>query len=82
MFRCIANSLEKVLRKATAKVGSKDILLVGGVAANSFIRNRLRDRLEHPAIGARLFFTSPQLSTDNAVGRAHLGYLTIRRRET
>ncbi|MGI6128576.1 MAG: O-sialoglycoprotein endopeptidase [bacterium] len=82
VFRCIANTIEKVLLKATADLGVKNVLLVGGVAANNFIRERLRNRLEHPAVGIRLFFTSPELSTDNAVGIAHLGFLTIRRRGT
>lgn len=81
VFRCIANSLEKILRKAMAEIGIYNILLVGGVASNSFIRERLRCRLEHPAVGAHLFFASPELSIDNAVGVAHLGYLAVRRKD-
>lgn len=79
VFRCVANSLEKILRRAITEVGIKEVLLVGGVAANSIIRERLKHRLEHPAVGARLFFAPPNLSTDNAVGIAHLGYLALRR---
>lgn len=73
VFRCIANTLEKVLRSAVRELGIKDVLLVGGVAGNSFLRTRLAARLEHRAVGARLFFAPPQLSTDNAVGIALLG---------
>lgn len=79
VFRCIANALEKVLRRAVQTTGLRDILLVGGVASNAFLRARLKLRLEHPAVGARLFFAPPKLSTDNAVGIARLGVLALGR---
>lgn len=68
--RCIAKTVEKALRQAVAATGVKDILLVGGVAANAYLRARLQERLTHPAVGARLFFASPRYSADNAVGVA------------
>lgn len=71
--RCIANTLEKVLRPLIEETGRRDILIVGGVAANLFLRERLRHRLEHRAVGARLYFAAPEYSTDNAVGVALLG---------
>ncbi|MBE3573124.1 MAG: O-sialoglycoprotein endopeptidase [Moorella humiferrea] len=71
--QCIANTLERVLRTAVFDTGIKDILIVGGVAANSYIRSRLRYRLEHRAVGARLYFASPEHSSDNAIGVALLG---------
>ncbi|MDK2855765.1 MAG: hypothetical protein PWQ41_429 [Bacillota bacterium] len=73
VFRSIAKALEKILRPAVLTTGLREILLVGGVASNSLIRERLVERLEHPAVGARLFFAPPHLSTDNAVGIARLG---------
>lgn len=73
VFRSIANSLEKVLRRAIMEMGIKDILLIGGVASNSLIRRRLSQRLAHPAIGARLYFADPKYSGDNAVGVALAG---------
>lgn len=73
VFRSIAKALEKILRPAVLTTGLNEILLVGGVASNSLIRERLIERLEHPAVGARLFFAPPHLSTDNAVGIARLG---------
>ena len=75
VFRCIANSLEKILTKAIKETEIKDILFVGGVAANSFIKERLKYRLEHRAVGARLFFAEPAYSRDNAVGTAVINYL-------
>lgn len=73
VFRSIANALEKVLRQAIEETGIKDILLIGGVAANSLIKERLRRRLSPPAIGARLYFAQAPYSGDNAVGVALAG---------
>jgi len=65
---CLATTLEKVLRRAALDTGIKDILVVGGVAANSYLRRRLKHRLEHPAIGAHLIYPHTAYSSDNAVG--------------
>ncbi|QGG46548.1 O-sialoglycoprotein endopeptidase, putative [Heliorestis convoluta] len=72
--RCIASTLEKILRKAVEEEKISKILIVGGVAANTFLRQRLRHRLEHKAVGAQLAFATPQLSGDNAVGVALIGH--------
>jgi N6-L-threonylcarbamoyladenine synthase len=72
LLRMIANTLEKIVLKEAQRLDIKDILFVGGVMANSLIRKRLRDRLEHPAAGLNLYFAEPSLSTDNAVGAALL----------
>jgi N6-L-threonylcarbamoyladenine synthase len=71
--RCIAKGLEKVLRKAVEETQVKHLLIVGGVSANTFLRERLRLRLEHRAVGATLHFALPKYSTDNAFGVARLG---------
>lgn len=71
----IAKTLEKVLREYIEKLDIKDVLLAGGVMANGLIAQRLKKRLQHPAVGARLYFASPRLSTDNAVGVAMLAAL-------
>lgn len=72
VFRVIANTLEKTLLLCAEKSGIKDVLLVGGVMANSLIRERLQQRLEHPSVGLQLYFAEPALSSDNAVGVAIL----------
>ena len=66
---CIARSVTKVLQKGMQTTGLKQILLVGGVMSNQFIRRYLIDQLE-PG-GARLFFPEPVYSSDNAVGAAY-----------
>ncbi|MFY0543256.1 O-sialoglycoprotein endopeptidase [Brevibacillus sp. H7] len=72
--QCVANTLEKALRAAVEAGWSKEILIVGGVAANQYIRERLIKRLEHPAVRAKLFFSDPVYSGDNAYGVAMLGW--------
>lgn len=79
--QCIANTLEKALRNAVAEGYSKEILIVGGVAANRYIRERLVKRLEHPAVGASLSFCDPAYSGDNAYGVAMLGWKLHRKYE-
>jgi len=74
VFRCIASALAKMLRAAVAQEGISTILIVGGVAANILIREQLIDSLEQPGMGgSRVFFGSPGLSGDNAVGVAYIG---------
>jgi len=70
---CIVKTVEKVLRKAVREFNVNDILIVGGVAKNEYIRHKLTTRLEHPAVRARLFFADAEYSSDNAVGVALLG---------
>jgi len=72
VFRAIANTIEKCLLSVKDDANADKVLLVGGVMANFAIRNRLIKRLEHPAVGLKLYFAQPELSTDNAVGVAVL----------
>jgi len=72
VFRAIANTLEKSILMTAEQTGINEVLLAGGVMANSLIKRRLINRLQHPAVGLHLHFAKPQLSTDNAVGTALL----------
>lgn len=72
VIHCISKTLEKWLRPAVAETGLKEILIVGGVASNGILRERLREKLEHRAVGARLAFAQARYSSDNAVGTAVL----------
>ncbi|WP_139489319.1 O-sialoglycoprotein endopeptidase [Brevibacillus dissolubilis] len=73
--QCIANTLEKALRNAVEAGVGKEILIVGGVAANQYIRERLIKRLEHPAVRAKLYFCELAYTGDNAYGVAMLGWM-------
>lgn len=67
---CIAKTLEKLLLNAVSKEKINNILLVGGVCANKYIKERLKKRLEHKSVGAKLYFAAPEYSCDNAIGTA------------
>ncbi len=72
VLHAVARTVEKWLLHAMEETGLREVLIVGGVAANQIVRARLRHRLEHPAVGACLAFADPRFSTDNAVGTALL----------
>ena len=66
---CIAGSLLRAILAAIKQTRSKTVLLVGGVAANRFIRAKLAAELER--IGSAMVrWPEPQYSGDNAVGAA------------
>lgn len=69
----IAASLEKVIKKAVEAGYPKEVLIVGGVAQNQYIRDHLLKRLQHPRVGARLYFAKKEYSGDNAFGVANIG---------
>lgn len=66
----IAQSLGALVMAGAEPAG--DLLVVGGVAANTHIRRVMRQRLADA--GFRVGFASPALSRDNAVGVAFLAY--------
>jgi len=70
----IALSLEKSLKKAVMAGYPKEILLVGGVAQNQYIRDHLTVKLEHPKVGANLYFAGQNYSGDNAYGVANIAF--------
>ena len=70
----LPRAVEKVLLAAGQATGCRDVLLVGGVTANARIRQRLRLRLEHKAVGFLLHFASPQAARDSAIGCAVLAW--------
>lgn len=74
---CIAVTMEKVARRAFESEGLKELVLVGGVSSNKYIRQRLIQRLEHPAVQAKLFFPQPEFCRDNAVGTGLIGHSMV-----
>ncbi|VBB08010.1 Hypothetical protein LUCI_3275 [Lucifera butyrica] len=63
---CVAETLVKLMKQAVAQTGLTEILLVGGVSANQFIR----DYLCRHSQGFSLFFPDSRYSSDNAAGCA------------
>ncbi len=66
----IKDLLVKSINNAIKNTGINKVLLVGGVASNTIIRNGLENELN-----GDVFFASKELSSDNAVGIAVLAYM-------
>ncbi len=74
VLESIAQGLALLVKRASPLGG--DLLVVGGVAANTRLRRRMRDLLADA--GWRLWFSDPEWSRDNAVGVAYLGLDALR----
>jgi N6-L-threonylcarbamoyladenine synthase len=68
---CLSNTLRKILERAIIATGINDVLLVGGVSGNQYIRKTLAAKLKPRR--CMLYFAQPGLSSDNAVGTALIG---------
>lgn len=68
LFKCVAKTVEKMLNYGVETTGFKKIMLVGGVASNTFIREALERKFK-----GQILFAPPRLSADNAVGVAFMG---------
>ena len=64
---CIVRTLFKVLTKAIEETGLSNILVVGGVASNKYIRAELAKKV---GTKGRLYWAKPEWSSDNAIGVA------------
>lgn len=64
---CIGETLAKLIASGVRSTGITEVLLVGGVVSNQFIRRYLKQRLSDMCV---LFFPLPEFSPDNAVGAA------------
>ena len=69
LFENIASTLSQVIATAAERTGLNRVLIAGGVAANSLVKNELAIRL--PSLEVR--FAEPDFAGDNAVGVALLG---------
>lgn len=74
---CLAETFARLFRKAAEQYNVKDVLLVGGVGCNSFIRQHLEQRLAPRRV--KLWVPEGRFSCDNATGcasyarRMHVG---------
>ncbi len=75
VFLAISKTMSKALNYCVKETGIKKILIAGGVASNSHIRTYLGKNVD-----AKVYFASPGLSCDNAVGIALLAKEAAKRR--
>jgi len=68
----VVDVLVEKTRLAAQEHGVKQVLLAGGVAANTLLRQEMRRRVEVPVL-----YPPPELCTDNAVGVAAAGWFRL-----
>jgi N6-L-threonylcarbamoyladenine synthase len=73
VYDLLSRIVSKWILRAVEMGYPKEILLVGGVSSSNIFRQGLQDRLKKRNRNIRVFFASPELSKDNAVGTALLG---------
>lgn len=67
---CVAESIYRMISAAVQRTQIFQVLIVGGVMSNTFIRQQLEEKLTAEKV--KLFFPKSQFSGDNAVGAAFL----------
>ena len=72
----LVDVLVEKTRLAAQEYGVKPVLLAGGVAANTLLRQEMRERVEVPVL-----YPPPKLCTDNALGVASAGWFRFQRSE-
>ncbi len=70
----VVDVLVKKTKRAVEKIGAKTVLLGGGVAANTELRNRLQQICDSMKPPRKLLVAPKQYCTDNAVMVASLAY--------
>jgi len=73
----IVESLAVNMKSAVEQTGITSIAVVGGVACNAYLRQRMSE-----LFGEKVFFPSPALCTDNAAMIARAGYERAKRSMT
>lgn len=69
---CVAQSVAGIIRAAATQTKLHEIMVVGGVSANQYIRNYLRDDLASQ--GVTCLFPDNKYSSDNAIGAAYFAF--------
>lgn len=73
VFSAVARTVARLLLLSHERTGERSLLLSGGVASSSLIREQIRERLMRRNRSLTLHAARPDLSGDNAVGVALIG---------
>jgi len=71
---CIGATLSKMIKAAVEETGLQEVLMVGGVMSNQFIRQFITSKLSM-IDKTKLYFPKNEYSPDNAVGTAYFTLL-------
>lgn len=72
-YSLLARALARLISQAASETGLFDVLLAGGVASSTLLRELLPDRLRRLNDSVRIHWARPELSGDNAAGVALIG---------
>jgi N6-L-threonylcarbamoyladenine synthase len=82
VFKNIGVALERTILNACVETGVGEVLLVGGVASNSVIREHLLQSSKFTRSEIQIAISKPEYSSDNAVGAAIYAKRTYMERES
>lgn len=74
VFSYTARAIVKMIEYGIASTGKKQVLLAGGVASSTYLRELVTERAVKKKINAELSWARPELSGDNACGVALIGW--------
>jgi len=73
--RAVVETLVRKCRRALEQTGLRQLVIAGGVSANTSLRSSLHDMLA--ALGGKVFYARPALCTDNGAMVAYAGYCRL-----
>ena len=77
VFSCVARTVAKMIVNAAHEREIHPVLLAGGVASSTLLRELVEKRVKKQDARVRLYWGRPELSGDNACGPALIGWERI-----
>lgn len=77
VFSCVARTVSKMLVNAAHEQDANQVLLAGGVASSTYLRELVEKRVKKLDARVKLHWGRPELSGDNACGPALIGWEKI-----
>ena len=74
VYDLLSRTVARMLAAGQRKTGQQRALICGGIASSALFRRILQERLRKQQSRLRVIFGSPELSGDNAVGVALIGW--------
>ena len=78
IYDLLARTIARMLCAGAEKTGLRQILVTGGVASSTLFRTMLMQRISGRRQAPKIVFGHPEMSGDNAVGVALIGWKKVR----